>query len=79
MTLHDLVDQYLNTYNVLQAFSGHFVNGEPTDLEFIESFKKLEQKFNNLGNKIMSEYTKEDPLTAVYELERAMDRRPTKI
>ena len=73
MNLHELVDEYIRSWETLQSFVGHFLNGNDYDLKFYINFSKLIRKFDNLGSQIMAQYKKEDPFVALYEMKRMME------
>jgi len=70
MNLHELVSEYNRTFETLQSFVGHFLNGNDCDLKFCINFSKLINKYDNLGSQIMIQYKKEEPFVAIYELKR---------
>ncbi len=72
MNLHELVNEYVRTWETLQSFVGIFQNGDDYDLKFCINFSNLVEKFDSLGWQIMLQYKKEDPSIAVYEMTRAM-------
>jgi len=72
MTLHELVNEYVRTWETLQSFAGHFLKGNDFDLKFCINFSNLVDKFDNLYCQIMLQYKKEDTSVAIHELKRAM-------
>lgn len=68
--LHELVSEYIRTWETLQSFVRHFQNGNNYDLKFCNNFSKLIDKYGNLGSQIMAQYKKEVPFVAIYELKR---------
>jgi len=72
MTLHELVNEYIRTWETLQSFAGHFQDGKDYDLEFCINFSNLTEKFDSLGWEIMLQYKKEDTNVAIHEMRRAM-------
>ncbi len=71
--LHELVNEYIRSWETLQSFVGHFLNGNDYDLKFWINFSKLIKKFDNLDSQIMAQYKKEDPFVALYEMKRMME------
>ena len=71
--LHELVDEYIRSWETLQSFVGHFLNGNDYDLKFCINFSKLIKKFDNLESQVMAQYEKEDPIVALYEMKRMME------
>ena len=71
--LHELVNEYIRSWETLQSFVGHFLNGNDYDLKFCINFSKLIKKFDNLESQIMAQYKKEDPFVALYEMKRMME------
>ena len=71
--LHELVNEYIRSWETLQSFVGHFLNGNDYDLKFYINFSKLIKKFDNLESQIMAQYKKEDPFVALYEMKRMME------
>jgi len=74
MNLHELVNEYIRSWETLQSFVGHFLNGNDYDLKFCINFSKLIKKFKNLEAQIMAQYKKEDPIVALYEMKRRLAR-----
>jgi len=70
--LHELVDEYIRSWETLQSFVGHFLNGNDYDLKFCINFSNLVEKFDSLGWEIMLQYKKEDPNVAIHEMRRAI-------
>jgi len=73
LNLHELVDEYIRSWETLQSFVGHFQNGNDYDLKFYINFSILINKFKNLEAQIMAQYKKEDPIVALYEMKRMME------
>ena len=73
MNLHELVNEYIRTWETLQSFVGHFKNGNDCDLKVCINFSILINKLENLGSQIMVQYKKEDTFVAMYELKRMME------
>jgi len=71
--LHELVDEYIRSWETLQSFVGHFLDGNDYDLKFCINFSILINKFKNLEAQIMAQYKKEDPIVALYEMKRMME------
>ena len=71
--LHELVNEYIRSWETLQSFVGHFLNGNDYDLKFYINFSKLIKKFDNLESQIMAQSKKEDPFVVLYEMKRMME------
>ena len=70
--LHELVNEYVRTWETLQSFAGHFLKGNDFDLKFCINFSNLVDKFDKLYYQIILQYKKEDPSVAIHELKRAI-------
>ena len=72
MTLHELVDEYVHTWQTLQSFTGHIDNKKEYGLQFCDDFENLFAKFKTLGRQIIKQYRKEtNSLSVFFEMERA--------
>ena len=65
MTLHKLIDDYIYTWQTLQAFVGHFKI-------FYDNLDELVEKFHSLGTQMTKQCKKENPITVIYEMKRVL-------
>ena len=71
--LHNLVDEYIQTKNLLHSFSGYFLSGNKFDEKFCVDFSKHLEKYKTLGFQIRSQSEKEETIIATFELLRVLN------